>query len=93
MGFTCLDRIGSMPGWPLDPDPLPEEPIALTCAEFESAVQMLEEIGFAFERSAEEAWPDFMAESISRPTYPQGSKDGWRPDANYALRVVTCRYL
>ena len=59
MGFTCLDRIGSMLGWHLDPDPLPEAPIALTFGEFEAAVKMLEEIGFPVERSAEEAWPDF----------------------------------
>jgi hypothetical protein len=59
MGFTCLDRIGSMLGWHLDPDPLPEAPIALTYGEFESAVKMLEEVGFPIERTAEEAWPDF----------------------------------
>lgn len=59
MGFTCLDRIGSMLGWHLDPDPLPEAPIALTFGEFESAVKMLEDVGFPIERTAEEAWPDF----------------------------------
>ncbi|MBO0893540.1 MAG: hypothetical protein J2O39_04110, partial [Acidimicrobiales bacterium] len=30
MGFTALDRIGSMLGWHLDPDPLPEAPIDLS---------------------------------------------------------------
>ncbi len=59
MGFTCLDRVGSMLGWRLDPDPLPEAPIALTFGEFESAVKMLEDVGFPIERTAEEAWPDF----------------------------------
>jgi hypothetical protein len=68
MGFTCLDRIGSMLGWHLDPDPLPEAPIALTFAEFESAVQMLQEIGFPIERSAEEAWPDFHGWRVNYET-------------------------
>lgn len=59
MGFTALDRIGSMLGWHVDPDPLPEAPIELTFAEFQEAVQMLEQVGFPMERTAEEAWPDF----------------------------------
>jgi hypothetical protein len=59
MGFTALDRIGTMLGWHLDPDPLPEAPIDLSYNEFESAVRMLEEVGFPTERTAEEAWPDF----------------------------------
>ena len=68
MGFTCLDRIGSMLGWRLDPDPLPEAPIALTFGEFEVAVKMLEEIGFPIERSAEEAWPDFHGWRVNYET-------------------------
>ena len=67
MGFTCLDRIGSMLGWRLDPDPLPEA-IALTFSEFEEAVQMLQEIGFPIERSAEEAWPDFHGWRVNYET-------------------------
>lgn len=59
MGFTALDRIGSMLGWDLDPDPLPEAPIDLPYGEFQQAVRMLEEVGFPLERTAEEAWPDF----------------------------------
>jgi hypothetical protein len=59
MGFTALDRIGSMLGWHLDPDPLPEAPIDLSYGEFEQAVAMLQEVGFPVERGAEEAWPDF----------------------------------
>lgn len=59
MGFTALDRIGTMLGYELDPDPLPEAPIDLSYAEFEEAVGMLKEVGFPIERTAEEAWPDF----------------------------------
>lgn len=68
MGFTTLDRIGSMLGWELDPDPLPDAPIDLTFAEFEDAVRMLGDIGFPVERSAEEAWPDFHGWRVNYET-------------------------
>ena len=59
MGFTLLNRIATMLGWEVDPDPDPEGPIELTLAEFERAVAMLVSVGFATERSAEEAYIDF----------------------------------
>jgi len=59
MGFTALSRIARTLGWYVDPDPNPEGPIELTYEEFESAVEMLSEIGFPMERSPEDAWPDF----------------------------------
>jgi hypothetical protein len=68
MGFTALDRIGSMLGWHLDPDPLPESPIDLTFGEFEYAVRMLEQVGFPIERSAEDAWPDFHGWRVNYET-------------------------
>jgi hypothetical protein len=60
MGFTALNRIAKTLGWKVDPDPNPEGPIALPYEEFDKAVTMLTEIGFPVERTAEEAWPDFM---------------------------------
>src|SRR3954453_7897510 len=59
MRFTALDRIVTMLGYRLDPDPLPDAPIDLAYEDFEQAVLMLEEVGFPTERTAEEAWPDF----------------------------------
>jgi hypothetical protein len=59
MGFTAFNRIAATLGWEIDPDPNPEGPIELTYEEFEQAFQMLVEVGFATERSAEEAWPEF----------------------------------
>jgi hypothetical protein len=59
MGFTLLNRIATTLGWEVDPDPDPEGSIELTFAEFERAVTMLISVGFATERSAEEAWIDF----------------------------------
>lgn len=68
MGFTALDRIGSMLGWHLDPDPLPEAPIDLSYGEFEQAVRMLEDVGFPTERTAEEAWPHFHGWRVNYET-------------------------
>lgn len=60
MGFTALNRIALTLGWKVDPDPNPAGPIALRYEEFEEAVTMLEENGFVTERSAHDAWPDFV---------------------------------
>jgi hypothetical protein len=68
MGFTALDRIGSMLGWDLDPDPLPEAPLELTYEEFEQAVLMLEQVGFPVERRAEAAWLDFRGWRVNYET-------------------------
>ena len=68
MGFTALDRIGTMLGWHLDPDPMPETPIDLSYDDFEQAVRMLQEAGFPAERTAEEAWPDFHGWRVNYET-------------------------
>ncbi len=68
MGFTALNRIATALGWHVDPDPNPEGPIILTYEEFEQAVQMLEDVGFPVERSAEEAWPDFRGWRVNYET-------------------------
>jgi hypothetical protein len=60
MGFTALNRIAKYLRWEVDPDPDPHGPITLTFAEFDQAVAMLRDIGFPMERSAEEAWVDFV---------------------------------
>ncbi len=59
MGFTLTNRIATSLGWEVNFDPRPDEPIQLTFAEFDEAVTMLSRVGFAMERTAEEAWPDF----------------------------------
>jgi len=59
MGFTLTNRIAASLGWQLNVDPKPDDPLQLQFSEFESAVTMLAGVGFAMERTAEEAWPDF----------------------------------
>jgi hypothetical protein len=59
MGYTALRRISDALGWSYEPDPLPDDPISLTPAEFERAVRLLQEVGFATEREPDEAWAHF----------------------------------
>src|ERR1019366_812304 len=59
MGFTLTNRIAASLGWKLDFDPKPEDPLQLQFSEFETAVAMLQDVGFPMERTAAEAWPDF----------------------------------
>lgn len=59
MGLTALNRIGNSVGLTIDPDPRPDGLIELTFEEFEQAVTMLQTIGLATERDAEQAWEDF----------------------------------
>lgn len=60
MSFTALNRIARTLGWHVDPDPNPDGPIELTYAEFAAAVVALRDAGFPIERTAEQAWPDFV---------------------------------
>jgi hypothetical protein len=59
MGFVALRDIASVLNIPFDPDPRPDAPVQLTYEEFLDGVQRLEEVGYAIERTAEEAWPHF----------------------------------
>jgi hypothetical protein len=59
MGFTALRQIASAVGYPVDEDPDPDGEIELTYEEFAAGVQVLTDVGFEIERSAEEAWPHF----------------------------------
>jgi hypothetical protein len=59
MGFTCLNQIGRALRVPVEEDADPDTPIDLTFEEFDRAVEMLRSVGYAFETSAEQAWPHF----------------------------------
>lgn len=59
MGFTALRQIGVALGLPVDFDPDPDRPIALTYDEFRQGVARLEEVGFPIERTPEDGWPHF----------------------------------
>ena len=78
MGFTALNRIAVTLGWEVDADPDPSGPIELSFEEFEEAVEMLREAGFAMERTADEAWPDFV---------------GWRVNYESVAYRLTARII
>jgi hypothetical protein len=77
MGLTALNRIAKTLGWKVDPDPLPEGPIDLTYEEFAQAVDMLVEVGFPIERTAEEAWPDFRGWRVNYESVAYRLADLW----------------
>ncbi len=78
MGFTLTNRIATTLGWEVNFDPRPDEPIQLSYEEFAQAVAMLERSGFALERSAQEAWPDFH---------------GWRVNYEESMYHLTDRLI
>jgi hypothetical protein len=65
MGFTALRQIGVALALPVDFDPDPDHPIALTYDEFRQGVARLEEVGFPIERTPEDAWPHFRGWRIN----------------------------
>ncbi|GAA4260727.1 hypothetical protein [Dactylosporangium darangshiense] len=58
-GFLALRDIADARSIPYDPDPIPDEAIALTFAEFRDGVAWACAAGFTPERPAEDAWPHF----------------------------------
>src|SRR4051794_10812659 len=59
MGYTALRRISDALRWSFDDDPLPDGPLRLTEDDFAAAVALVHDVGFATERTAQEAWPHF----------------------------------
>ncbi|MCI2416018.1 hypothetical protein MOQ72_01150 [Saccharopolyspora sp. K220] len=77
MGFTALRQIATSIGIPVDEDPDPDAEIQLSYQEYRAGVAWLAEVGFAMERTPEEAWPHFR---------------GWRVNYEataYALAATT----
>src|SRR6266508_3219691 len=60
MGVRCLQQVATTLGIPYDPDPRPDSGIALTREEFDEGIARLESVGFAMERTPDEAWPHFQ---------------------------------
>jgi hypothetical protein len=59
MGFTCLRDIAQATRIPFDPDPSPDDAIALPEHEFQAAAARLREVGYPTTRLGDEAWPHF----------------------------------
>ena len=59
-GFLCFNRIARAMGFDIPDEADPKAGISLTYAEFLDAVARLRQVGFPIERTAEEAWPEFV---------------------------------
>jgi hypothetical protein len=59
MGFTCLRKLSRTLRIPVNEDPRPDDPVALTREEFQQGWDRLTAVGFPVERTAAEAWPQF----------------------------------
>jgi hypothetical protein len=59
MGFTCLRDIALATRIPFDPDPQPDDPLALPRAQFDDARDRLLAAGFTSSRPEDEAWAHF----------------------------------
>jgi len=59
MGYVALRELATSVGISVDPDPDPADPIQLTRAEFDDAVERLRSVRWKFEREPDRAWPHF----------------------------------
>jgi hypothetical protein len=59
MGFTSLREVARAMGVPYDPDPRPDADLALSYDEYLGGIARLAAVGYAMERTPEEAWPHF----------------------------------
>ncbi|NNF69715.1 MAG: two pore domain potassium channel family protein [Acidimicrobiia bacterium] len=58
-GYITLRRIADFFGIDYDPDPAPDDPIAITRAEFDAACEALIETGLSLKADRDQAWRDF----------------------------------
>ena len=59
MGYVAFGDLAATMGIAVDPDPDPADPIQLTRAEFDSAVERLVSVGWKLERDQDQAWKHF----------------------------------
>ncbi|HVB43512.1 MAG TPA: hypothetical protein VNF47_12505 [Streptosporangiaceae bacterium] len=59
VGYLTMRQLATNLGLTVPDDPRPDDPIELTRAEFDEAVQWLKDAGWRTERTAQEAWPHF----------------------------------
>ena len=72
-GYLCLRRICDFFAIPYDPDPRPDDPISITRAEWDEAVDALVAAGAPVKADRERAWRDFA---------------GWRVNYDAELRAL-----
>jgi hypothetical protein len=59
MGYMALREVARVLRIPFNPDPRPDDVVALTREEFDEALGHMASVGWRFERSADDAWKHF----------------------------------
>ena len=59
VGYITMRKLARNLGMPVNDDPHPDDPIVLTRAEFDSALDRMRRAGWVFERDPDDAWPHF----------------------------------
>ncbi len=74
VGYIAIRRLAKSLRLPAQEDPHPEDPIAVSRAEFDEAIEWLRAAGWTFERAPDDAWPHFQ---------------GWRVNYEAAAYAIT----
>ena len=67
-GILALRQIADFYDIPHDADPAPDDPISITRAEFDAALDELEEVGVPIKRDRDQAWRDFNGWRVNYDT-------------------------
>ncbi len=67
-GFLALRRISDFFGIEYDSDPAPDAPISISRAEYDEAIEQLEEAGVPIKPDREQAWRDFAGWRVNYDT-------------------------
>jgi hypothetical protein len=68
IGYSAMRTIAATLRVPVNEDPHPSDPLALSRADFDDAVRRLLEAGWTFERSPDAAWPHFRGWRVNYET-------------------------
>jgi hypothetical protein len=72
VGYITMRSIAGTLGIEVSDDPHPDDPLVLTKADFDEAVQHLTEAGWTFERAPDEAWMHFRGWRVNYETAAHG---------------------
>jgi hypothetical protein len=102
MGFTALRQIAATMRLPIDEDPDPDGPSAVTYEEFSAAVEMLRSLNYPVQVSTEDAWPNFrgwrvnyeavayaLAHAVDAPPALWSGTRRWRSEPISPTRPMT----
>jgi len=72
VGYITMRAIAGTLGIEVSDDPHPDDPLVLTRADFDEAIQHLAEAGWTFERPPDEAWMHFRGWRVNYETAAHG---------------------